>query len=133
MRRLASFALLLSCCLWTVSLQAAPGKFPTFNDAAQAGPDYAAQGEYVGESKSKQKLGLQKIAKGDGKFEVVLYQGGLPGDGWDKSTPQRLAPDAEEVKYVTWTKVERQSPTLGAKPPEGEGPHRLDRFRRADV
>jgi hypothetical protein len=111
-----------------------------FTDPAEAGPDFVVQGEYVGAIGDK-KFGLQVIALGDGKFDAVVLMGGLPGAGWDKSEKASLK--GETVDGVTkltgenWSgqiadgvlkgsaglasvsakKVERKSPTLGAKPP----------------
>ncbi|NQV26968.1 MAG: DUF1080 domain-containing protein, partial [Rhodopirellula sp.] len=113
-----------------------------FTDSAKAGPDFAVQGEYEG-TIGDQKFGLQVIARGDGKFDAVVLTGGLPGAGWDKSEKTHL--QGKTVGGVTklngenWTgqivdgaltgnaglasvsakKVERKSPTLGAKPPAG--------------
>lgn len=116
--------------------------------AEQAGPDFPFQGEYSGIVKTDNgdlKLGLQAIAKGQGNFDAKAYPGGLPGDGWTgdeakaasgKITNGELIIDSEQGRGViiggeatiidangntlgTLKKVERKSPTLGAKPPEG--------------
>lgn len=121
----------------------------TFTDPAKAGPDYAAQGEYSGTLKTPDqelKVGAQVIAQGDGKFHGVFYLGGLPGEGWTRSDMKIEADGTTEGGKVTFIgesgtavieggkmkildgggselgaleKVERKSPTLGAKPPEG--------------
>ncbi len=43
--------------------------------------DFDTQGEYVGKV-GDQKLGMNLIADGGGKFRLVVFVGGLPGDGW---------------------------------------------------
>src|SRR6266704_2824508 len=107
--------------------------------------DFPFQGEYAGEMSSG-KFGIQVIALGDGKFRAVFYPGGLPGDGWTKDKPKVKTDGAREDDAVTFAggrlngtikngsftitdsgnkalgtlkKVERESPTLGAKPPQG--------------
>lgn len=106
--------------------------------------DFATQGEYVGQSEDgKEKWAAQVIAKGDGKFDVKMLKGGLPGDGWDGKTAimakgvrtesKTEVKDGDKVvgtiadgvftnadsKGFPLKKVSRTSPTLGAKPPEG--------------
>ncbi len=84
--------------------------------AAQADPDFAIQGEYASASK-----GVQLIAMGDGEFEMVVYEGGLPGAGWNGAAPSRLDLDADTfeplIDSMQLKRVERVSPTMGAKPP----------------
>ena len=95
------------------------------------------------------KYGVQIIALGDGTFEAVTYPGGLPGDGYSGSLPYEdllkvegkandgkleftgdqftatvadgkisvVSDDGTEIGSID--KVERKSPTLGKKAPEG--------------
>ncbi|HEY4313054.1 MAG TPA: DUF1080 domain-containing protein [Pirellulales bacterium] len=116
---------------------------------ADAGPDYQVQGEYTGEVKingEPRKVGMQVIALGDGKFDAEAYPGGLPGDGWNKEAGRRhrsgetkdgvttvsgdsrtgriekgliTIKDSSGTTLGELKRVERKSPTLGAKPPAG--------------
>ena len=131
------------------SQRAADKSLPTFTNPVDAGPDYKVQGEYVGEltiDGQARKVGMQVIALGDGKFDAEGYPGGLPGEGWDQSAGRRhrsgemkgdvavlkgeqrtgtiansviTIGDADSTKIGELKKVERKSPTLGAKPPAG--------------
>jgi hypothetical protein len=65
---------------------ASSAELPTFNDPEQAGPDFLVQGEYAGEVGAELPIGIQVIALGNHEFEGVLYEGGLPGRGWNEST-----------------------------------------------
>jgi hypothetical protein len=117
---------------------------------AKEDPDFAIQGEYLGENKEggeTHKTGIQVVAKGDGKFDLKILPGGLPGDGWDGKTFKTTTAARKDGKVVfpvkaggadvgtiengvitgpsdggatvTFKKVERKSKTLGLKPPAG--------------
>jgi hypothetical protein len=68
-----------------VMSQEKPDKKTAFLDFKSAGPDFQIQGEYIGKL-GDQSFGVQVIAKGDGKFDAVVYPGGLPGAGWNVET-----------------------------------------------
>jgi hypothetical protein len=124
-------------------------QFAATADPAEAAkdPDFSIQGEYTGTTPDGI-VGVQVIALGEGQFEAVLSKGGLPGDGWNGekprgSTPGKRAEDgsvtfnkeewtavlkngritattsADASVTVLLDRVERESPTLGAKAPEG--------------
>lgn len=83
-------------------------------EAAKADPAFAIQGEYV-----KDGSGVQVVAQGDGDYLIVIFKGGLPGDGWNGRDRQSLEGDVDDVTDLTegYTRIERKSPTLNAKPP----------------
>jgi hypothetical protein len=116
----------------------------TFTDPAKAGPDFLIQGEYAGQSPNHGKLGVQVIAEGDGKFAMRAVKGGLPGDGWDGKTQIQFTAETKDGaviftgdrgqgtigggkliamttsgETIVFQRVERHSPTEGAKPPAG--------------
>lgn len=144
MSRLFSLAVLLG---WLAFVPAALGG-PQYTDPDKTDADFPFQGEYVGKVKTDEgelKFGVQVIALGQGKFHAVGYRDGLPGDGWNgqdkieadgtrdgeavtfksdmgqgtltKGKLTLTTPDGKELGVLE--KVERKSPTLGAKPPEG--------------
>ncbi len=76
-------------------------------------PDFATQGEYVGEIQTPEgamNLGLQIIALGESKFRAVAYFGGLPGAGYDNSPLH--ATDGETKDGVTLFKGEQHEGRL---------------------
>ena len=142
-RSLLAFLLLLSCPL---VLRADDPK-PVPKDAEPTGPDYAVQGEYVGEvftQAGNSPIGVQVVALGKGKFRATGYIGGLPGEGWDrsprKSSEGELKDGVVEIKSDDYSstikngmltisvagvkiselkKIDRESRTLGEPPPDG--------------
>jgi hypothetical protein len=112
--------LLMSFALWVavVATDLSRAADPCYDspEAAKADPDFAVQGEYAGKD-----LGVQVIALGDGQFRAVVYRGGLPAAGWNRKEKQAIEGDAQEVQDIVkgMQRVERKSPTLGAKPPKG--------------
>jgi hypothetical protein len=154
--KLASFAIALALILSLSTFAADPPKPPSteapkppppkaYTTEAEAGPDFAMQGEWVGEA-GDDKWGIQILALGKQEFRAVVHKGGLPGDGWDGGRKFE-APGKWEGDIVKFTssdnhtltlskdgtgvganakgetcefkKVTRKSPTEGAKPPQG--------------
>jgi mono/diheme cytochrome c family protein len=85
-------------------------------EKAKQDPDFELQGEYVDSTR-----GLQVVALGDGEFQVVTYTDGLPGAGWNGKQKKTIEVDADAVEALlsNFDRVDRKSPTLGAKPPNG--------------
>lgn len=141
---------------WTTVCPAFPPQDPpkpsvnpaklAYLDAATAGPDFAIQGEYVGQAATGERWGAQVIAEGDGKFAIVFLPGGLPGEGWDGKNRRkaaaeridpadsativgdgwsgtiargRLAAQSSDASQFVLNRVQRESPTVGLRPPDG--------------
>ena len=124
----------------------AADKSKTWTDPALAlkeDTDFSIQGEYHREGAA---LGAQIVALGDGKFDLYILEGGLPGLGWEKKDSRIKISGSLEKGIVTFAKskgtsallkdktltiqqagkatiklprVARQSPTLGAEAPKG--------------
>ncbi|MDF1712441.1 MAG: DUF1080 domain-containing protein [Akkermansiaceae bacterium] len=105
--------------------------------------DFSIQGEY---HRKGAPLGAQVVALGGGKFDLYVLEGGLPGLGWNKSKPRTkltgglkegavtfaaskglsallegktLTIQKEGKDSIKLARISRQSPSLGAKAPEG--------------
>ncbi|MFK7849716.1 MAG: DUF1080 domain-containing protein [Akkermansiaceae bacterium] len=130
-----------------LGLASAKDKSPTWTDpkkAAEENVDFTLQGEY-GFLEAGAKYGVQVVALGDGKFDAYILASGLPGLGWTKEKSRiRISgqsegdvvnfSESEDTKGVikngkfeleksgektVLPRIERASPTLGMKPPEG--------------
>jgi len=132
----------------TLLSPAALAKGPAYTDPDKTDADFPFQGEYVGTVKTSdgdRKFGVQVFALGGGTFHAVGYGDGLPGDGWDKGTKRESDGERKDSEVVfsgeratttikagkatittkdgkefgQLTRIQRTSPTLGAKPPAG--------------
>ena len=118
---------------------------PAVTDLAMVDANYHYIGEYLGESKGKPIAVQVSTRKGDSLFYAKVFQGGLPGIGWDGAEPQvfngneagsqlRLATkDGASQMEVTFNKVTladvdnrvelrkvlRHGVSMGMKPPAG--------------
>ena len=130
----------------TCALAQEKGK--AYTDPAKVDEDYPLQGEYSGDVQTQDgdlKVGAQVIALGEGKFKLVGFHGGLPGDGWNGSEKREaeasrtggraefefdgnsvvlergsiVITGGDGTRRGELKKVDRKSPTLGKKPPEG--------------
>lgn len=123
----------------------AADKAPTFTNLAEAGDDYFFQGEYVGNTATHGRVGLQVIAEGDGALRGVMRIGGLPGEGWNGAAGPEFVGrreassgvlegpsgtivmqvgtavlrDAAKRQIGVLRRVDRKSSTMGRQPPQG--------------
>lgn len=132
--------------IFTLTISAAPDQNKAWTDPEKAtaeDPDFSVQGEYVSKG-TEPRMGLQVVALGGGQFDGYLLEGGLPGAGWDKEKSRQklngktegnkttltgpevsitiqgdVATVTSGAKELQMTRINRKSPTLGAKPPEG--------------
>ena len=121
-----------------------PNPKQAFLDAKDAGPEFQIQGEYIGKI-GDQSFGAQIITRGTGKFDGVIYPGGLPGAGWDAEKKEKHKVSGETKDGATklagadfeatiangslvlkqkdktgeLKRLHRESPTLGMRAPQG--------------
>lgn len=125
-----------------------PAKGPALTEPPSDDLNYQFMGEFVGEIKiddgEEQRLGLQIRPIGKDQFDAVSFVGGLPGQDDHQSTPMRMIGQRNEDFLVLsggpWAifveedgctllnrkgekigrleRIQRTSPTLGARPPE---------------
>ncbi len=126
-------------------LQPAPNPRAAVISAEEADDDFAVQGEYLGclaGACGRTTVGLQIVALGNGKFQGLRFEGGLPGHGAIVLPGQALegrregervlltGSDGSQVEIAAGRahcraaagagaldKIERVSPTMGALPP----------------
>lgn len=95
MRLILSYAVVVWCTVSFAGQAVAQDLKKGVTELAHVDTDYHFQGEYYGSVKSQEGLnrvvGLQVVAMGDGKFDALWYQGGLPGNGYDGSKTQKLS------------------------------------------
>ena len=89
---------------------------PTWTDAKTAAaefPGFAFLGEYVMDDQAIQVVPCQD------RFYLSIYQGGLPGSGWDVGTIQHewVTSDAIENRMKGYEKIDRSSKLEFTKPP----------------
>ena len=124
-------------------------KGPAFTEPPKGDWNYQLMGEFVGEitpaEGEKEMLGLQIRSIGDGKFDAQSFLGGLPGQEKHQPEAMRMIGQRSEDFVVLsggpWViivekdacllldrkgnkvgkldRLDRKSPTLGARPPEG--------------
>ena len=148
-RRVAGFLMLVVLAsLFATTATAQNKRRLAYADPKSTDADFPLQGEYLGafvEEDLGRQIGLQIVAKGDGKFAAVEYTGGLPGTRWNlrdryKMTGQvrdgvihfksprhafRVSSGSAEILTTDGQllgqleKVHRISPTVGKRPPKG--------------
>jgi hypothetical protein len=131
-----------------VCLAAEPQRI-AITDPAEVDIDFTFQGEYLGTVRISAgrtgRVGLQIVARGNGRFEAAWYLGGLPGAGWNRQDRSTLdgaldngmltlmgdgrmilvdgttarVQDTGGTDQGTLTRVVRESPTMGASVPPG--------------
>lgn len=142
----AAALLALACCPLQAAPKPGHNAWTDPATALREDPDFAIQGEYLSAG-PQPATGVQVVALGDGRFDAYILDGGLPGAGWTpdrKRTALHGSRTGDTTKLtnqagtitatihsgkviltddatppVELARVERRSPTLGAKAPAG--------------
>jgi hypothetical protein len=125
----------------------APSPFRKQFDLSALGLEAKLQGGYAGTLAGKP-MAARVVARGDQRFHALVFNGGLPGDGWDNTACALLESEPIENQQAIFrsaskdsaagavlssegfvvrrgadsarfTRVERKSPTLGLPPTAG--------------
>ncbi len=133
------------------TIQGAESGRKAATSVADADHDFSLMGEYLGSldldisrpDSARERWGLQVVALGAGQFSATSYEGGLPGNGWNRvarepwqgaregdqlvlrqadrtirvQRGQAVVHDVQGRVVGTMPKVLRRSCTLGARPP----------------
>jgi hypothetical protein len=107
----------LSLFILAMALQAADEPAKVSIDPDKAGPDYKIQGEYIGETAEKAKLGAEVITRADDKAKTVIYlvnflPGGLRGEGGDYAKHVDATGKAEGAKVAVASKDGKWTATI---------------------
>ncbi|MCY2988518.1 MAG: DUF1080 domain-containing protein, partial [Planctomycetota bacterium] len=105
-------------------------------DLQQVDSDFKYQGEYWGSLWDPccgcVPVGLQVVARGNGKFEATEYRCGLPGAGWDGETKQKLSGTvSQSVLVLRGESIEILADGAGATLCDGAGNH-LGQLRKIE-
>jgi mono/diheme cytochrome c family protein len=92
--------------------------FAQDDDATRAAKKYVGEYEKTGQGVQ----GIQVASLGESDFRLVIYTGGLPGNGWNRQQPQVVEMELEELeaflKDKSVSRIDRLSPTIDARPPQ---------------
>jgi hypothetical protein len=69
--------------------------------ATKEDPDFSIQGEY-GSVKPVALVGVQVVARAQGKFDAYVLEGGLPGLGWTREKKRTVLKGTREGDTVTF-------------------------------
>ena len=140
--RFTCLSMAMGACTCPAEDKPKPPEPPAYLSPETAGADFALQGEYESAAGAA-KLGADVIALGNDTFRVVFHRQGLPGAGWDGSAKVEaegtrmggiirfhgrwaavldksgLNGKTDRGETFHLKRVERHSPTEGAKAPEG--------------